>query len=82
MARSTCLGSPNASKLRYLQASTSEVYGDPEVHPQTVGYWGRAIRWVRGPARTNCHLLSSLTAVAPEAALALPRKINKARLRQ
>ena len=26
---------------RILQASTSEVYGDPEVHPQTEGYWGR-----------------------------------------
>ena len=24
-----------------LQASTSEVYGDPEVHPQSEGYWGR-----------------------------------------
>ena len=26
---------------RVLQASTSEVYGDPEVHPQTEEYWGR-----------------------------------------
>ncbi|PXW55052.1 UDP-glucuronic acid decarboxylase family protein [Methylobacterium sp. B4] len=25
---------------RFLQASTSEVYGDPEVHPQTEAYWG------------------------------------------
>lgn len=25
---------------RVLQASTSEVYGDPEVHPQSEGYWG------------------------------------------
>jgi UDP-glucuronate decarboxylase len=32
-----------AKRLRapILQASTSEVYGDPEVHPQTEGYWGR-----------------------------------------
>ncbi len=31
-----------ASRLgaRILQASTSEVYGDPEVHPQTESYWG------------------------------------------
>ncbi len=27
--------------VRVLQASTSEVYGDPEVHPQTESYWGR-----------------------------------------
>ena len=26
---------------RILQASTSEVYGDPEVHPQPEGYWGK-----------------------------------------
>ena len=26
---------------RFLQASTSEVYGDPEVHPQSESYWGR-----------------------------------------
>jgi len=32
-----------AKRLRapILQASTSEVYGDPEVHPQTEAYWGR-----------------------------------------
>jgi len=27
--------------IRILQASTSEVYGDPEVHPQPESYWGR-----------------------------------------
>ncbi len=27
--------------VRVLQASTSEVYGDPDVHPQTESYWGR-----------------------------------------
>ena len=27
-------------KARFLLASTSEVYGDPAVHPQTEGYWG------------------------------------------
>jgi dTDP-glucose 4,6-dehydratase len=26
---------------RFLQASTSEVYGDPDIHPQTEGYWGK-----------------------------------------
>lgn len=29
-----------ALKVKILQASTSEVYGDPEVHPQPEGYWG------------------------------------------
>ena len=29
-----------AHNARFLLASTSEVYGDPEVHPQTEGYWG------------------------------------------
>jgi len=28
-------------KGKILQASTSEVYGDPQVHPQTEDYWGR-----------------------------------------
>ena len=28
-------------KVRILQASTSEVYGDPEVHPQPESYWGK-----------------------------------------
>jgi dTDP-glucose 4,6-dehydratase len=28
-------------RARFLLASTSEVYGDPEVHPQSEGYWGR-----------------------------------------
>ncbi len=35
------LGLARRTKARILQASTSEVYGDPEVHPQTESYWGR-----------------------------------------
>jgi len=35
------LGLAKRTKARILQASTSEVYGDPEVHPQTEEYWGR-----------------------------------------
>lgn len=35
------LGIAKAHRARYLIASTSEVYGDPEVHPQTEDYWGR-----------------------------------------
>ena len=35
------LGLAKRVKARILQASTSEVYGDPEVHPQPEEYWGR-----------------------------------------
>lgn len=35
------LGLAKRTKARILQASTSEVYGDPEVHPQQESYWGR-----------------------------------------
>ncbi len=35
------LGLAKRIKAKILQASTSEVYGDPEVHPQTEDYWGR-----------------------------------------
>ena len=34
------LGLAKRLKARILQASTSEVYGDPQVHPQTEDYWG------------------------------------------
>jgi UDP-glucuronate decarboxylase len=35
------LGLAKRTRAKILQASTSEVYGDPEVHPQTEDYWGR-----------------------------------------
>ena len=35
-----CLGLAKSKKARILIASTSEVYGDPEVHPQHEEYWG------------------------------------------
>ena len=35
------LGLAKRLKARILQASTSEVYGDPEVHPQPESYWGK-----------------------------------------
>jgi UDP-glucuronate decarboxylase len=34
------LGMAKRVKARILQASTSEVYGDPQIHPQTEDYWG------------------------------------------
>jgi UDP-glucuronate decarboxylase len=35
------LGIAKRTRAKILQASTSEVYGDPEVHPQRESYWGR-----------------------------------------
>jgi dTDP-glucose 4,6-dehydratase len=35
-----CLGLAKAKRARFLLASTSEVYGDPLVHPQREDYWG------------------------------------------
>ena len=35
------LGLAKRTGARILQASTSEVYGDPEIHPQDESYWGR-----------------------------------------
>lgn len=35
------LGLAKRTRARIFQASTSEVYGDPEVHPQPEKYWGR-----------------------------------------
>jgi dTDP-glucose 4,6-dehydratase len=35
-----CLGLAKSKKARMLIASTSEIYGDPQVHPQTEEYWG------------------------------------------
>jgi len=34
------LGLAKAKRAQFLLASTSEVYGDPQVHPQTESYWG------------------------------------------
>ena len=35
------LGLAKRTKAKIFQASTSEVYGDPEIHPQEESYWGR-----------------------------------------
>ncbi len=40
MGTHNCLGLAKAKNARILVASTSEVYGDPQVHPQTEEYWG------------------------------------------
>jgi UDP-glucuronate decarboxylase len=43
------LGLAKRLKVRILQSSTSEVYGNPVQHPQTESYWGKA----RGCTRTT-----------------------------
>lgn len=40
MGAINCLGLAKRTHARVLQASTSEVYGDPEIHPQPEGYRG------------------------------------------
>ena len=40
MGAMNCLGLAKRTKARVFQASTSEVYGDPSVHPQPESYWG------------------------------------------
>ena len=40
MGAINCLGLAKRVKARIFQASTSEVYGDPTVHPQPESYWG------------------------------------------
>jgi UDP-glucuronate decarboxylase len=45
------LGLAKRVRARILQASTSEVYGDPEIHPQTEEYWGN----VNPIGRRSCY---------------------------
>ncbi len=40
MGAINCLGLAKRIRARVFQASTSEVYGDPQVHPQPESYWG------------------------------------------
>ena len=47
------LGLAKRVKAKIFQASTSEVYGDPEVHPQTEDYWGRVVPNFIVQARKN-----------------------------
>jgi len=46
-----CLGLAKRLKARVFQASTSEVYGDPSVHPQPESYWGN----VNPIGRRSCY---------------------------
>lgn len=46
-----CLGLAKRTRARVFQASTSEVYGDPHVHPQPENYWGN----VNPIGRRSCY---------------------------
>jgi len=47
------LGLAKRVRARILQASTSEVYGDPLEHPQTEKYWATSTRLVCVPVMTK-----------------------------
>ena len=51
MGAINCLGLAKRVKARVFQASTSEVYGDPQVHPQPETYWGH----VNPVGRRSCY---------------------------
>jgi UDP-glucuronate decarboxylase len=51
MGAINCLGLAKRVRARVFQASTSEVYGDPQVHPQTESYWGH----VNPIGRRSCY---------------------------
>ncbi len=51
MGAINCLGLAKRVAARVLQASTSEVYGDPQIHPQVEDYWGH----VNPIGRRSCY---------------------------
>jgi UDP-glucuronate decarboxylase len=51
MGAINCLGLAKRVRARVFQASTSEVYGDPHVHPQPESYWGN----VNPIGRRSCY---------------------------
>jgi len=51
MGAINCLGLAKRTRARVFQASTSEVYGDPEIHPQVETYWGN----VNPIGRRSCY---------------------------
>ncbi len=51
MGAINCLGLAKRVRARVLQASTSEVYGDPQVHPQPESYWG----YVNPTGKRSCY---------------------------
>ncbi|HTB80204.1 MAG TPA: UDP-glucuronic acid decarboxylase family protein [Opitutaceae bacterium] len=51
MGAINCLGLAKRLRARVFQASTSEVYGDPQIHPQPESYWGH----VNPIGRRSCY---------------------------
>ena len=66
------LGLAKRVKAKILQASTSEVYGDPEVHPQVESYWGHVnpigIRSCYDEGKRCAETLSSTTTASTSCA--------------
>ena len=54
------LGLAKRTGARILQASTSEVYGDPTQHPQQESYWGNVNHLGQEPATTRANVLQKL----------------------
>jgi dTDP-glucose 4,6-dehydratase len=52
------LGLAKAKRAAFVLASTSEVYGDPTVHPQKETYWATSIPWGRGVSMTKRNALA------------------------
>jgi UDP-glucuronate decarboxylase len=51
MGAINCLGLAKRVRARVLQASTSEIYGDPQLHPQPETYWG----YVNPTGKRSCY---------------------------
>ncbi len=66
------LGLAKAKKAKFMLASTSEVYGDPDVHPQTEEYWGN----VNPIGQRSCYDESKRSAEALVMAYLRMHKIN------
>ena len=60
MGAMNMLGLAKRVHARILQASTSEVYGNPQVHPQPEAYWGTVTRSAPVPAMTRGNGLQKL----------------------
>ena len=71
------LGVAKFKRARILVASTSEVYGDPEIHPQPEDYWGNVNQTRLGRARRRRHLGGDARDARRSGAPASPRRATR-----